>query len=83
VNDEKTSPGSSVGQSAELAERRNPEAAGSNPAQGLSQAGISYEAILETDGPLEGVLTAIGIVTDDRESLKPILGGLRPWRAPK
>lgn len=38
--------------------------------------------ITETDGPLAGSTTAIGFVTDNREKWKPIVGHLRPWRAP-
>ena len=38
--------------------------------------------ITETDGPLTGSTTAIGIFTDGRDFLKPVLGHLRPWRAP-
>lgn len=44
-----------------------------------------FVAITETDGPLAGSTTALGIVTQDRESLRtavPMLAQLRPWRAP-
>lgn len=46
----------------------------------LSAAGVPHKPILETDGPLEGVLTAIGLVTTNRDELRPILGELRPYR---
>lgn len=38
--------------------------------------------ITETDGPLAGSTTAVGIVTFNRELLKTLLGHLKPWRAP-
>lgn len=43
-----------------------------------------FTAIVETDGPLAGSTTALGLVTQDRETLKagvPVLAQLRPWRA--
>jgi hypothetical protein len=46
----------------------------------LEKDAVPHKAILETDGPLAGVITAIGLVTREREKLKPILGELRPWR---
>jgi hypothetical protein len=49
----------------------------------LTAGDVSYRPILETDGPLAGVVTAIGLVVDDREAVKPALGGLKPWRAAK
>ena len=48
----------------------------------LEEGCFSHRVVLETDGPLAGVVTAIGIVIDNRELVKPILGQLRPWRAP-
>lgn len=45
----------------------------------LDAASVPHKVILETDGPLKGVVTAIGLVTTDRDALKPILGGLRPF----
>lgn len=41
---------------------------------------VSHAAILETDGPMAGVITAIGIVVSNREALKPWLGELKVWR---
>lgn len=35
----------------------------------LDAAGVAYKAIVETAGPLTGVTTAIGIVTEDKERL--------------
>jgi hypothetical protein len=49
----------------------------------LQKDGIHHRVILETDGPLAGSITSIGLLTHDREALKPILGELRPWREPK
>ena len=52
----------------------------------LTAAGVSYCAIEESDGPLAGVVTALGLVTDDREALRAavqLLATLRPWREPK
>lgn len=48
----------------------------------LAKDGVHHRVIAETEGVLEGVITAIGLVTRDRESLKPILGELRPYRSP-
>lgn len=48
----------------------------------LVKDGVHHKAIVETEGPLEGVITAIGLLTRDRDSLKPILGELRPYRNP-
>lgn len=47
----------------------------------LEAAEVPHRTILETDGPLKGCTTALGVVTDDRETLRPMLGTLRPWRA--
>jgi hypothetical protein len=49
----------------------------------LSKDGIPHRAVLESDCPLEGVITGIGLVTRERERLRPILGELRTWRQPK
>lgn len=46
----------------------------------LHAAQVPHAAVLETDGPLTGVITAIGLVTTNREALRPILGGLKVWR---
>lgn len=43
----------------------------------------AFARILETDGPLAGSVTAVGVVTSMREELKlqvPILDALKPWR---
>jgi hypothetical protein len=48
----------------------------------LVKDGVPHKAIVETDGVLEGVITAIGLLTRNREALKPILGELRPYRNP-
>lgn len=57
---------------------------------GLEQAQIRHAAIVETDGPLAGCVTAIGLITTDRDALKtavPLLdgqaGGLKRWKEPK
>lgn len=47
----------------------------------IDAAKISFFRMDESDGPLAGVTTALGVVTNDKERLKPILGHLRPWRA--
>lgn len=52
----------------------------------LGAAEVPHIAITETDGPLTGVVTAIGLVTVDRADLRaqvPMLSNLRPWRDPK
>lgn len=46
----------------------------------LSVAGVPHRAINEVDGVLAGVTTAVGLLTRDREKLKPILGELKPFR---
>lgn len=46
----------------------------------LAVAGIPHSAITETDGPLAGSFTSIALITTERDSLKPILGHLRPYR---
>lgn len=49
----------------------------------LGAAEVAHRAILETDGVLTGVVTAIGVITTDRAELKakvPLLARLRPWR---
>jgi hypothetical protein len=48
--------------------------------QALLNAGVHHTAILETDGVLAGVVTAIGLLTTDRDALKPVFGELRPFR---
>jgi hypothetical protein len=47
----------------------------------LMAGGVEHKAILETDGPLAGSITAVGLVTTDREKLRPILRDLKLWRA--
>jgi hypothetical protein len=49
---------------------------------GLVAADQFFHVVTETDGPLAGSTTAIALITTDREALKPLLGQLRPWRAP-
>lgn len=46
----------------------------------LLRENVQHKVILETDGPLENVVTAVGLVTDDRDSLKPLLGHLKPFK---
>jgi hypothetical protein len=48
----------------------------------LLVADIPHRAIVETDGPLTGSTTAIGLVTVERDRLKQLtrIGELRPWR---
>lgn len=48
----------------------------------LLKDGIPHRCVVESEGPLEGVITAIGLVTRDRDRLKPILGELRPYKNP-
>lgn len=48
----------------------------------LVKDGVPHKAIVETEGPLAGVLTAIGLLTRDRAALVPILGELRRYREP-
>lgn len=43
---------------------------------------FAFARINETDGPLAGSTTAVGIVVADREFVNPILSHLKPWRAP-
>jgi hypothetical protein len=52
----------------------------------LVAAGVHHSVIVETDGPLKGVTTAIGLLTRDRDALKaavPLLGDLKRWKEPK
>lgn len=42
---------------------------------------FTHLVVQETDGPLAGSITAVSVITEDRDALKPILGHLRPWRA--
>lgn len=51
-------------------------------ANALVDADVPFHRVLETDGPLAGSITALALITTDRDSLKPHLGHLRPWRAP-
>lgn len=55
-------------------------------AEDLTRAGIPFCTVVETDGPLAGSTTAVGLYTRDRDALKmasSTLAALRPWRAPK
>lgn len=47
----------------------------------LATLGQFFHVVTETDGPLAGSTTAIALITSDRETLRPALGHLRPWRA--
>lgn len=47
---------------------------------GFLRENVQHKTIVETDGPLAGMVTALGVVTEDREALKPHVGELRPWR---
>lgn len=52
----------------------------------LEAAGIRHTAIVETDGALAGCVTAIGLLTRDRDALKtaaPLLDKLKRWKEPK
>lgn len=52
----------------------------------LEEAEIHHAAVIETDGPLAGVLTAIGLFARDRDELRakvPLLATLKKWREPK
>lgn len=51
--------------------------------EALDARALPHARIDETDGPLAGSTTAVGLVTFDRDSLRPILGALRVWVAPK
>lgn len=46
----------------------------------LLRENVPHKGIVETDGPLTGMVTALGLVTTDRELLRPFLGELRPYR---
>lgn len=49
----------------------------------LEEADIHHAAILETDGPLAGCITAIGIYARDRDELRarvPMLTAMKVWR---
>lgn len=49
----------------------------------LAKDGVRHKVIAETEGELEGVITAIGLLTRDRDSLRSILGPpLRPFKDP-
>ena len=53
----------------------------SDPAKVAALQAIAAEqAILETEGELAGVHTAIGIVTFNRDALRPLLSHLKPFR---
>lgn len=48
----------------------------------LLREGVQHKAITETDGSLAGMVTSIGLVTDDRDALKkclPALAELKPF----
>lgn len=46
----------------------------------LMAGSFPHKAILETDGPLAGSITAVGIVTEDRDRLRPLVRDLKIWR---
>jgi len=46
----------------------------------LLRENVPHKAITETDGPLVGMVTSVGLVTENREALKPLLGHLKPFR---
>lgn len=48
--------------------------------EALEGAGIPHRAIVETDGPLAGMVTSVGLVVDDKDSVAHILGELKPFR---
>lgn len=50
-------------------------------ANALADADVPFHRVLETDGPLAGSITALALITSNREALKPLLGHLKPWRA--
>jgi hypothetical protein len=47
---------------------------------GLDRAHVPHKAIIETDGPLAGMITSVGLVTENRAALKPLLGELKPFK---
>lgn len=47
---------------------------------GLSHANVPHKTIIETDGPLAGMITSLGLVTENRAALKPLLGNLKPFK---
>lgn len=47
---------------------------------GLTRSNVPHKAIIETDGPLAGMITAVGLVTENRAAVKPILGELKPFK---
>lgn len=52
----------------------------------LISKGVHHCVIVETGGPLAGVVTAIGLLTRDRDALKaavPLLDELKKWKEPK
>lgn len=52
----------------------------------LDAAEVHHSVVVETDGPLAGVTTAIALLTRDRDELKakvPLLAELRKWKEPK
>ena len=49
---------------------------------GLLRENVQHSAIVETDGPLQGMVTAIGLVAEDKAALAklvPALAELRPF----
>ena len=46
----------------------------------LINAFVDHTSITENEGPLEGVITAIGLVTTDRDSVRPLLSHLKVYR---
>lgn len=49
----------------------------------LAGAGVPFKACVETDGPMAGSTPSVGLAVTDRDALKPLLGHLKVWRAPK
>jgi hypothetical protein len=45
----------------------------------LSKDKVPHATVIETAQPLAGMLTAVGLITRDRDSLKSILGHLEKW----
>lgn len=49
----------------------------------LTKDGVHHATVLETDGVLAGCITALGLLTTNRDALTPILGELKPWKEEK
>lgn len=48
----------------------------------LIAAGIEHKPIVESEGRLAGVMTGIGLVTDNKPAVDPYIGHLRTWGQP-